>query len=621
MAVSGSPFGIRLDSMPRHRLVTLASVLLLVSATVLAYSNSFAGRFQIDDQHVIQENLAIRDLGEMVRQLGTSTRSLVNLTFALNYACHGLELWGYHFVNLLVHLAAVLFLFFWLRSIWGEGGSRTALLTALLFGVHPLTTQSVTYITQRYSSMAGMFFFASLWLWSRFRHSGRRFWHVLCLGAVVAGMLCKEMMVAAPLALIAADFALHRTDVVSAVGARAVRRWTALVPLVVLLWIVPVLNLISHGHSIAEWEESLNWAKGLDVTRWAYLLTQIRLIVLTYLQLMVFPVGQSVDHPVLIVQTAADPATVASAAALLLGLILSIHASFVRPDRPARVAGFGGLLFFLGLAATSTIIPNSAIVQEQRLYVSLAGFLTAVTALIWMLPLHRFIPTAVLGAAAVVLGVLTHERNILWHSESVVWQDAVNRAPNSPRAHNNLALALADAGRIDDAVSHLRRAIKLNPNYALAYNNLGNILFRRDRVAEAMQLYAEAIRIAPDYADAHNNMGAALERTGQYAAAVRQCRRALELEPNLADAHNNLGNALEGMNQLDEAVHHFRAAIDLYRRLNETRHQAMAHNNLANTLARLGNHEDAAAHYDEALRLNPQYDDAQRNRALLQRKP
>ncbi|MFO0837939.1 MAG: tetratricopeptide repeat protein [Phycisphaerae bacterium] len=595
--------------MPRWPIAAFVEAVVLVFATCLVYSNCFDGRYQIDDQHVIVENLTIRDLWASFREIGTSTRSLVNFTFALNFACHGLDRWGYHLVNVIVHGLATLALFAWLRSLMLSPNAWPAFWIALVFGVHPLTTQSVTYICQRYSSMAGLFFFLCLWCWSRFRRGGRAGWYALCLASAVAAMLCKEMAVMIPVALVVADFVLHRAED----GFGIKRRWAAYAPLVLLLFLVPTLNLLRRNYSLAEIDEALDWSQGADITRWQYLLTQIRLIVVTYLRLMVLPVGQSVDHPVIIIRSPADPETAATAMLLLVLLAVSVYAAFLRPERLPRLAGFGGLLFFLGLAATSTIVPNAAIVQEQRLYVSLAGYLVAVAALLWALPVHRFLPTATLAAAALVLAILTHERNKVWHSDSVVWQDALNHAPNSPRAHNNLALALADLGQSEKAIAHYREAIRLNPRYPYAYSNLGNLLFRQGRVADALLLYAEAVRLKPDFADCHNNLAAALETTGQYAASIKHCRLALEIKPDFADAHNNLGNALSGQLDLEQSAAEYRIAIALYARLNNAKDGAMAHNNLASVLVRLGRRDEAKGEYERALQLDPGYTDARTN--------
>lgn len=284
------------------------------------------------------------------------------------------------------------------------------------------------------------------------------------------------------------------------------------------------------------------------------------------------------------------------------------------------MAGFGGLLLFLGLGATSSFVPNSELVQEQRTYVSLAGIVMAGCALGWPLlaRVANLRPVLVLALAA-TLAWGTFERTRIWRTPESLWRDAVAKAPDSIRANNNLGAALAELGRMDEAIACYGRALELDPRQVSALNNLGNAWFQLGRMDRAAREHARAVQIAPAYPEALSNLGAALEKLGRPEPAIGYCREALRLRPEYADAHNNLANALRAAGRPADAVPHYEKAIALYERFDRPELQARACNNLANALADLDRRRDALPLYAEALRLSPNYATARINRAQVLR--
>jgi len=174
--------------------------------------------------------------------------------------------------------------------------------------------------------------------------------------------------------------------------------------------------------------------------------------------------------------------------------------------------------------------------------------------------------------------------------------------------HNNLGLALAGQGRLDDAMVHYRQTLQLDPNSADANNNLANVLVSQGKPAEAETHCREALRLRPDFPEGLNNLGNALQDQRKLEAAVDSYRRALQLQPNLAEAHYNLGNALRELGKLDEAVTWFQSALRLKPDL------PFAHNNLGNAFLKQGRLDLALASFQQALRLQPDLAVAQSNR-------
>jgi tetratricopeptide (TPR) repeat protein len=177
---------------------------------------------------------------------------------------------------------------------------------------------------------------------------------------------------------------------------------------------------------------------------------------------------------------------------------------------------------------------------------------------------------------------------------------AIALLPDDAEAHSNLGIALADSGRMDEAMASYRRALALKADYAEVHNHLGNALLDRGRPEEALASYRRALTVKPDFVDAHNNLGNALLQLGQFEQAASSYRRALELRPQYAEVHNNLGNALLDLDRLEQAAASYRFALQLKPDFAE------AHSNLGNCLLQLGRFEDAAESYRHALQLAPE---------------
>jgi len=588
-----------------------ACAVLLVLITSLTYAGSLRVGWHFDDQHAVIDNQQLRDPAASLGSIGSSTRSLTEATFALNYAIGGLDPWSYHLGNLLIHALAALCLFGWVRSIVGSPQRWLAFFAAALFAVHPLTTQSVTYVTQRYSSMAGLFFFASLWTWSLHRKTGRERWLLACTLSSLAAMMCKEMTVAIPIALLAADFTLHRPQL-SGGELPVTGRWVSYAALAALLPVVPMLNLLGQGREVAELGESLNWAAGTDITRGAYFFSQLPIIVGIYLKLMLIPVGLNVAHSYSLIQSPVDLRALSAAAILTALLVMAGWAAFRARSQHWRLAGFSGLLFFFALGPTSTFVPNTEFVQEQRAYVSLAGVMLVLTIALWSVASLRAGRVLLLGACTIALALLTWERNKLWQSDLVLWQDAARKSPDSARAHTNLGRAFYNRNQNEPAVEHYRRSLELRPDDALTHNNLGGALVRLDRVEEAAVHFQEAVRLVPNFAVARNSLGAAYYMLGRTDEAIKEYREAVRLRPWYAEAQANLGMALARADQLAEAVEHYELAL---------RHKpdyVEARYNYAAALVRLGRPADAITQYREVLRLDPRHERAKARLAQLE---
>jgi protein O-mannosyl-transferase len=588
--------------------------LLIVAAGIWAYRNSFTVPFLFDDHSSVENNLTIRHLWPIWNALSPSPtsvvggRPIVNLSLALNYALGGTSVWGYHAFNLAVHILAGLALygivrrtFMWpaLRERFSAAVERLALAVAIIWTVHPLQTEAVTYLSQRCESMMGLFYLLSLYGFIRGAESRRSAgWFALSVAACWLGVASKEVMVTTPLLVL-----LYDRTFVSGTFREAWTRHRRLHLGLASSWLL--LGYLMAGL----YNRGVGYGPG--ITWWGYALTECRTVV-HYLCLAVWP------HPLIFdygeympTWHLADVAPYALILALLVGGVL-----FELRRHPA--IGFVGAWFFIMLAPTSSVVPiMGSPTAEHRMYLPLASVVTLTVVGAVALGKRLFheqqgvLLGYVAGGFAVVLFTfLTIQRNWDYNSEVTIWQDTVEKRPNTPRARYNLGVVLVQQGRLPEAIEQYEQALRIKPHYAEVHYNLGVALVQQGRLPEAIGHYEQALQIKPDFTDAHDNLGIALMDEGRLPEAIGQYEQSLRIKPDDAEAHYNLGIALMGQGRLSEAIEHYEQALRIKDDFAE------AHNNLGNALLRAGKVPEAIGHYEQALRIKPDYAEAHNNLGL-----
>ena len=607
---------------------------IIVFAALAAYHNSFAGPFVADDYDGIVGNPSIRHWASALSPPSDTTtggRPLFNLTFALNYALGGMSPWGYHAFNLLVHTLAGFTLFGIVRRTLTSrlaarrsgisdlrfgilGGTPPiapaeatllALAVAVIWGVHPLLTQAVTFISERAESLMGLFYLLTLYCFIRGASAtgerreakgkrpegttlalGSRLWFVASVFSCLLGALIKETIVTAPVLVLLYD----RTFVAGSFREAWRLRWRYYLGLAAT-WLLLARLMSELNQRGAGFDEGVSW--------WNYGLTSCRSVVL-YLKLAIWPHPLVFDYgsKAIVVQHAAE---IAPQAVVLATLSAGTAIALWR--WPA--VGFAGAWFFVILAPTSSVVPVAfQPTAEYRVYLSLA----AVVALA-VLGLHAWVGRRSLilfAAVAAGLGWLSVRRNEDYRSELALLSDTVAKCPGNARAHNNLGLVLTHmAGREADAVAECEAAVKLEPDSAGYHTELGSALANiPGRQPEAIAEYRAALRIKPDFADAHNNLALSLEDMGNVSAAEAEYKTALKLRPADAWTHNNLGALLASIpGRQPEAIAEYQAALKI------DPNMFTARCNLASSLSQQGRYSAAREQYDEALKLKPDYAD------------
>lgn len=562
----------------RHSFVTQG---LIVLVGVLAYSNTFQVPFLFDDRHAIADNAALRNLQTLL--IPSGSRWFGYLTFGLNYALGGLNPAGYHLVNLLIHVAAALLLFklvvltfnlpFFRRFGHGtdvqDSVRAVAFLAALLFVSHPVQTQAVTYIVQRFASLATMLFILSVFLYAKARiemPAGRRWiiWYAFALLSALFSMKTKEISFTLPFVILLYEFCFFPKEERKKTSAR-----TALMIFLLTALVIPISIV---GASGSGGELSGAFRATSEISRMDYLATQFR-VVITYIRLLFLPLGQMIDYDYTLYHSFLDLQVMLSFAGLAFllgfGCVLLLRSDRTDSSPFLRPIAFGIFWFFITLSVESSVIPIADVIFEHRLYLPSVGAFIAIAggvgiALHKLLNSHPAVWKASLAAVLAVLIVLpvqTYARNSVWRSEIDLWEDVLAKKPTHARAQAIIGLKFLEQGGVDESIRRFRKAVELKPSYAEAHVALGNAYMTKGWLDEGYAEYMTALKMGTldhyDTAQLTMNIGTYYLRKGQPEQALRSYRMALGMIPDDAMIHHNLALAYEmmGMKQKAEEYH------------------------------------------------------------------
>jgi cytochrome c-type biogenesis protein CcmH/NrfG len=528
----------------RPRLLRLLPGLVVVASVAVVYQNSCNGPFIFDDIRAIRDNPRIRRLvpdrvvTPTVERTALAGRPVARLSFAINYALGGLDPWGYHLFNVMALALAALVVFGVIRRT--AGGPRvsspreseatgTAMAVAVLWSVHPLLTGPVDYLVNRTELLMGLFMLMTLYCVMRGSASRQATrWYLLAVVSCALGMGCKEVMAAAPLVVLLYD----RTFLSSSFSV-ALRRRRGLYFGLACTWLLLAALVMSTNFRV-------KLGAGFPrFTPWEYALTQTEVLV-HYLRLAFWPqplVLDYLDWPIAIW----SPRLVLCTATVLFLVALTAVGVWRR-----TWWGFAGAWFLLILAPTSSFLPLlGEVAAERRMYLPLiAVVLVAVVlarrgldSLLARRPVsagfRRWLPSLLVVLAAVGLGAAASNRNESFRSALVIWSDTATKRPNNYGALTEVGCALAEEGKVQQAVPYYLRAIRLRPDYSFAHANLGVALLGEGRLRDAEAELSEALRLNPELPEVHYNLGLVYAKLGRFDEAIKQFEESLRLAPEL----------------------------------------------------------------------------------------
>jgi tetratricopeptide (TPR) repeat protein len=602
-------------------LKTYVHLLIVAIIGVAAYSNTFRVPFEFDDFDMIQNNLMIRSLDNFVLALqghdfGSTayqynpSRFVGFFSFALNYYFGETDVTGYHLANLFIHVINAFLVYFFvvltLRTTYfphsrtaedtkrnvagGMGVDNQAstfdparfigLFSALLFVSHPVQTQAVTYIVQRFASLATLFYLLSVVLYIKGRlaaagktkSSGaplsRRLlpvaYYVLSLVSAIAAMRTKEIAYTLPAVIILYEFIFFPAPIK--------RKLFILLPVVLILIIIPIGVFLSDkpfGEILSRAEVTLR--ADTNMPRGDYLMTEMRVIV-TYIRLLFLPINLNLDYDYPIYNSFSEPPVFFSVlflsavfgTAVYLAIrarrLASGHTSATAAEKPEvaippaftvlclRLIAFGIFWFFITLSVESSIIPIKDVIAEHRIYLPSVGFLAALVTALYMAAARfdkRQLTALVLASMVLALSVAAFARNNVWKDRVSLWEDVAQKSPNRARSHAGLGAVYFKLGRFDEAMRESQTAVSLDLSNFVAHYNMGLIYLQQDRLAEAKMEFQSAVWLRPDRVDFHNKLGIVYERQGLRHDAIKEYQAALKLDPYNLEARRKL----EGLDQ------------------------------------------------------------------------
>jgi len=605
-------------------------VFLLTLAVVLVYGNTLFHSFHFDDIPSILEKPWIRGLDKIPQFIfSVWSRPLVILSFNINHAISGFEVWSYHAFNILFHATATLLVYrlvFLIENVAIGKNAQTGvfrfsapLFIAFIFALHPLSTQSVTYISSRSTTLVTIFYLAGLILYfrgllmvkeapaidSRVRLFRAGFWSLAC-GCFVLGILSKQTIVTLP----AMMFLFHFYFLSSAPfpkWCRGQAKWIVLIG-------VPVAGVII-------WKQIFGGgivpASPAPFSASSYFLTQTFVIPFEYFRKLLFPFNLNIDINFSIFSDWSYWANWTGLGLLLIYLGLCVQISRNRKgSMNRRYIGFGMAWILITLLPTSSFVPLLDVAVEHRTYLPMVGFSLLLggifgglsnrleelasdhavlsnkaLAIVWVCPVLLL----VFYSAGVI------KRNAVWKDEVSLWADAKMKSPNLVRPHNNLGEAYDERGEYDKAIAEFKSAIQLNPKYFFALNNLGNIYGKKKNYPKAISYFEKALKQKPDYSPAHYNLARGLHLTGKPSAAIASYRQAIRFNPYFEQAFYNLANLLLEAGKPKEAV------VNFLRFLEMQPNHARARFGLGNAYAVQGLLDRAYAQYRLSAVLDPAF--------------
>ena len=546
---------------------------------------------------------------------------LTDISHMLDWQFYGLNAGGHHLTNVLLHTATAMLLFLVLRKL--TGAFWRAAFVAAVFAVHPLRVESVAWVVERKDVLSGLFFMLTLWAWARYaqkrsrdmnlkpdtesasRAINPRRWtldYFLALIFFALGLLSKAMLVTLPFILLLLDYwPLNRLSF-SAPGARRRRFqvWAGLilekVPFLLLSAAACVATILTQKHTfLAIQGITLSWR------------AENALLAYTdYLKHMIYPVGLALIYP--------NPGTnlplgnVGLSALILFGVSIGVIVG--QRKHPYLLVGW---LWYLGM-----LVPVIDIMQagdqaraDRYTYLPQIGLYVLITwGVVELCNSWRYRRIVMGFAAAVILAGLlvgAYVQTGYWKDSVSLWKHTLACTPDCFLARNNLGLALADQGKLDEAIQQYDQALQLNPTSAYAHNNKGNVLLKHGKLPEAIQQFEWALQLNPNYPEPCYNMGIALADEGKLDEAIRYYEKALQIKPDYADAHHNLGVILADQGKLEEAIQQYEQVLQI------SPDDAEAHYNLGGVMVKQGKLKEAIQYYEQSLQLNPDYAEAHLN--------
>lgn len=569
---------------------------LIIVVNFSVYYNSLEGGFIWDDKELIVKNYYIKSWNNISTVLTKDFfyrskeegkigyyRPVITLSYMLDYKLWGLKPIGYHLTNLIFHTLNCLLIYFIVFLLFGS--YITPFFTSLLFAIHPIHTESVSWISGRTDVIASFFFFISFLLYLYGVKLKKWGYYILSLFVFVLALLSKEMVMTLPLLIMVYDYYFVAEREIRKMRGR-VKYWAGYFLAIGTYAVIRfVIFQVGTGNPYVEGLNRLNvvltFGKGFLYYLWKLLLP------FNLSAYVILTLGSFTDIVVWI------------GIVLIAGLVIA----GLRSNN--REISFGIGFFLISLLPLTNLIPISAPfdihfpLAERFLYIPSFGFCLVLGIVIGKaLRLDRLMVGIFIFMLLFFYAYNTFARNKDWDEEFGFYLATLKASPQSIVIQNNLGNVFLDRGLLNEAEERFKQALRLKPTYAAAYNNLGNVYLRRGGYDRAIELYTKALYFDSNYPEIYNNLGNAYDSLGAYKQATDSYTEALRILPQFAEAHNNLGITYYHVKMYDEAISEYEKVIQLGLDTVEVR------NNLGNVYDDKGFPEKAIQEYSKAIALD-----------------
>jgi len=596
-----------MDNFPMSERVK-ALALICVCGVIIFFATVHSP-FVYDDAHAIEDNPYIKNLSKFQQMVGVQNifnRSILLFTFSVNHAIGQLDVFGYHLINLMLHLCVGIILYFLTMELVAIENpvltstfQRLPLAVSLIHIFSPINVESITYLSSRSSVLVTLFYLSSFYLFIRFVNSKEKqknkwknvHYPIVILFLFYLGLGTKEIIVTLPIVAVlylwvqSSEKNFHKYLPELAV---------ILLPLIIYL----LYRYVQMGNLLFLKNDPYSYM----FDRGLYILTQIKVVISYYLVKLFFPINLNFEPDIRLVSSFLDWEWVVC---FIVGAVLAIGI-FFQKSVLLKCAFAWALITIL---PTSSIIPLKQIATEHRTYLPGTGISMGLGILFLRVVSINKLIHPILIIFLLIYGFLAMKRSLDYRSEINIWEDTVEKSPYKSMVHNNLGTAYLSKGRLEEArksfeissglspsstdpyinMGHIHSrnkewdkaklkydlALKLGANRSQVFFNSGLMRLKLNKPEEALPFLLEAIKIKNHRALYHQELGNAFRMLKQYDSALKSYRRVLKLEPNQVEAQNNIGIIFWNLKVLDKAELAFKKALTM-------EDKNTIHNNLAN---------------------------------------
>lgn len=632
---------------PRQEIITLTVLILLTAAVVLIthWPALSAGALSADDTQYLTDNYLVQNPGwESAKRFLTEVlepstvqgyyQPLAMISLMMDCAVGGgnQNLMPFHRTSLVLHILNTSLVILFCYILFGK--AWTACIVGLLFGMHPMTVEVISWVGERKTVLASFFSFCCLVSYVLYARLGSRKLYAATAAAYVLALMSKPTSTPLPVLLVLLDYWPLRQLSIKSVLQK--------LPLFAIGAVSAVITIISQGRTaLLTMPESRSAAESF--------LTVCHNIVF-YPYKILCPVKLSSHYPIPEPMSLAHPMVLAGLiGTFVLAVILLLSL------RKTRCLLTGWMFFFIAIFPAMGVIGfTNVIASDKFAYLPSLGLMLPLVYFLGRLWNGEVLHAAARSRAVIILTVMvlaglefnaTRRYLTRWKDTETLMKHMLAMTPQSASLNNGMGHFLFKAGKVDEAILYYRKALSINPRdsqansnlgVALAekglteeafayyskaaasksndpafYNNMGNALLHQGKFRQAVQQYQKALSIRPRYPSARYNLADALHKQGKLEQAAREYRRALELNPRYAECHNNLGSVLADQGKPAQAISQYRQALKIDPTL------ANAHYNLAITLTEIGQTDEAIEEYRKAIGIKPDYFDAHNNLAVV----